>query len=234
MTGQLPVVFFDNRNDLDPNFSRILSSLKIPNPIFFITGNDSLSSNDFTNPIKVIHLSKLDGYAEASFDFSSRYRHLSTNRYEFELACFLRFFAFELLLTELEADRGWLLDCDVWPKTDIRYFEETSSDWFSPDYWDNETISPHSSLMTLSFVSEFNRFLLKTFYQVHSDEVEKKFIQIKQDFGGGGVCDMTALGIFLRKYWKKQWSDSNTVSAGACYLSHSSSKVYTDLGISVR
>jgi hypothetical protein len=124
------------------------------------------------------------------------------------------------------------MDSDVWPKIDIRHFEETSSDWFSPDYWDYETISPHSSLMNLALVREFNRFLTNSFYQGHGEELERKFIQIRQEFGGGGICDMTALGIFLRRYWERPWCDSNTIKAGEFYLSHAISKVQTDLGIS--
>ena len=147
MLSANPIVFFDNRNVFDANFLRILASAKIDNDIIVIVTSPDHKPLKTKNNVSIVDAYSLPGYRELEKKFLGVYQHLSTNTQEFETSCFLRFFAVECLIKKMQLERIWMFDCDVWPTKSISFWNDASSDYLSPDYFDERTISCHSSLL---------------------------------------------------------------------------------------
>jgi len=224
-----PVVFFDNRNVLDANFLRILASAKIDNDIIVIVTSPNHKPLKTKNNVSIVDAYSLPGYREYENKFLGVYQHLSTNTQEFETSCFLRFFAAECLIKKMQLERIWMFDCDVWPTNSISFWNDARSDYLSPDYFDERTISCHSSLLSSALLRQFNKFTLEVFYNEMIPELQERFEQIKSDQLSGGISDMTAMGLFLRNYSNYPWLDSNINGYSEHFLSHTFSRLYLDL-----
>lgn len=230
MLNKAPVVFFDNRPKLDSNFLKILANAEIENEIIILTSDKSTQIPKSKSKIEKVDIQSLSNYAECERQFLSRYIHLSTNSYDFETACFLRFFAVECLVKERNFQWFWLLDCDVWPTKSISIFSKAEESFFSPDYFDFTTISSHSSLMSNALLIEFNEFILNIFYSELIGDLEKRYCISSKEGIKGGISDMTAMGVFLREYSISSWHDSNVFGVNGHFLSHTVSRLHLDFG----
>ena len=224
-----PVVFFDNRSVLDTNFLRILASTKIENSIIVIVTSPDHKLPKTRNNISIVDAYSLPGYREFEKKFLEVYQHLSTNSLKFETSCFLRFFAAECLINKMQLDRIWMFDCDVWPTESISFWDDASDDYLSPDYFDEMTISCHSSLLSAALLRQFNKFTIEIFYNEMLPELQVLFDQMQSNQLSGGISDMTAMGAFLRNQLNHPWLDSNMNGRSEHFLSHTFSRLYLDL-----
>jgi hypothetical protein len=230
MSASIPLVFFDNRKELDVNFLRILRRIEVDATIVILVSHSNHSPPVANSKVLIIDVHTLPEYIEKERAFLLKYRHYSTNSYEFETSCFLRFLALECLAKDLKLKRFWLLDCDVWPTKSLELYNDSKNDYFSPDYFDEMTISSHSSLLSSKVLSEFNEFLINEFYSNMRDDLEKKYEALMSTGSRGGISDMLAMGLFLKQRTDFQWLNSNTDGISGHFLNHTISRIHLDLG----
>jgi hypothetical protein len=230
MSASIPLVFFDNRKELDVNFLRILRRIEVDATIVILVSHSNHSPPVANSRVLIIDVHTLPEYIEKEREFLLKYRHYSTNSYEFETSCFLRFLALECLAKDLKLKRFWLLDCDVWPTKSLELYNDSKNDYFSPDYFDEMTISSHSSLLSSKVLSEFNQFLINEFYSNMRDDLEKKYEALMSTGSRGGISDMLAMGMFLKQRTDFQWLNSNTDGISGHFLNHTISRIHLDLG----
>lgn len=230
MSTSIPLIFFDNRKELDVNFLRILRRIEVDATIVILVSHPNHNLPVVNSKVLIIDVHTLPEYVEKEREFLLKYRHYSTNSYEFETSCFLRFLALECLAKDLKFNRFWLLDCDVWPTKSLELYNQSESGYFSPDYFDEMTISSHSSLLNTKLLSEFNRFLIDEFYTNMKDELMQKYEALTSTGSRGGISDMFAMGAFLKQRNDFHWLNSNTDGISGHYLNHTISRIHLDLG----
>jgi hypothetical protein len=229
----VPIIYFDNRKHINHNFLRIIRTIRISNPVFLISGATKLPSDFPKNKVNFVGLHEIRGYEKISEQFLSNYVHLSTHSYEFETACFLRYFAHQCFMDKLKIDKAFLFDTDVWPAKSLSNYNSAKLSIFSPNHTPSKTISAHSSFLNYSDLYDFNNYLLNEFYQNNIEELKKLFNHMKELNSAGGVSDMLALGMFLQESNNTiKWNDSNKFSFGNSFLNHTFSTLYLDFNIS--
>lgn len=233
MTSLPPIIFYDNRYEIDLNFTRILNSIKIKNDIYIISNSDYNVKSYANLKIYKIQLNHLDGYEDIKNNFLRNYTHLSKNSQKFEEACFLRYFAYKLLVDQLKLKKAFLFDCDVWPTNSLSFFDSHEKSLLSPGHNSKNMISAHSSLFQSKDLTAFTTFLLNEFYQNYFDFLRIFYQQLIDDNRQGGVSDMMALGIFFRDVGHASWTDSNCFTVKNFFINHTFSTLPTELNVTV-
>lgn len=226
-----PILFYDNRDKIDSNFLRILNSLEIKNDIYIITNSDFNIISNLQLRIHKIRLNQLNSYEEIKNHFLQNYTHLSQNSEKFEEACFLRYFAYKMLLDELKIEKAFLFDCDVWPTNSLNLFNSHKKSLLSPGHNSNNMISSHSSLFQSQDLVLFTNFLLNEFYQNYLEYLKQFYQQLIEDKRQGGVSDMLALNIFFRHTGRAPWSDTNYFSVDNYFINHTFSTLPAELNV---
>ncbi len=144
------------------------------------------------------------GYAAAAAEVAGGYRHLSTNRAEFELGCFERWFRLRALF---EAE-GWtdavVLDSDVLLFSDEAAMRRTHLGGAAlglahphkqpPFGW---TTSAHISYWTADRLADFCAFVLRSYTEpAVLARYQEKWGHHVATKAPGGVCDMTTLWLY--------------------------------------
>jgi hypothetical protein len=135
-------------------------------------------------------------YQELWIKFRSNYVHLSTNSSKFELACFERYFAILYAAQSLETEFFWLMDTDLWPTRSIDKLEKDRTLVFSASN-PKDAVSPHMSHWSIDQLRDFVTFLCDEMYQSHRARLQTVFTNLQKLGRPGGVCDMTAIAIWL-------------------------------------
>jgi hypothetical protein len=139
----------------------------------------------------------LQNYINDEFrQFTSLYEHLSTNPYQFELFCFLRWFIVKEFMTKEKIDTCFYIDSDVMLYVDVndefKKFEQY-------DFTVLHRTAAVSSFITKRGIENFCSLLMKTYSNKNTYQYQKikSHFTIRQQYGlGGGVCDMTLLEVF--------------------------------------
>jgi len=163
-------------------------------------------SLDRQTHLHFINLESLNYQKEFNI-FLEKYVHLSTNSKEFELACFERYFALNALFNSLNLSAAWQLDTDVWPSKFLHVFDEFEL-VLSCEYLDRSVISAHASKFSSRCLKDLVSFLNFRLYDDHLEEMTRVFNdRIK---GGllGGICDMRAIGYWLKSSTGIKWHNS--------------------------
>ena len=231
MSSLPPVFFYDNRDKIDSNFMRILNSLKIKNDIYVISNSDFNINPNIELRIHKICLKQLNGYEEIKNHFLHNYTHLSQNSENFEAACFLRYFAYNILLDQLKIEKAFLFDTDVWPTKSLSFFNAHEKSLLSPGRNSNNMISSHSSLFQSKDLVSFTNFLLNELYQNYLEYLKLFYQKLIEDKRQGGVSDMLALNIFFRNIGHAPWSDANYFSVDNYFINHTFSTLPAELNI---
>lgn len=136
-----------------------------------------------------------------AFQFGVHYKHLSTNHYAFELACFERWFVL----------RDWMHangipDC-LYCDTDVLLFCNVENEWHGDAYYaahdftlSMET-SGHTSFWKLYALDAFCRFVWDTYSQRDATfrELERIYGAMRAGKLAGGVSDMLLLKMFMQQ-----------------------------------
>lgn len=128
--------------------------------------------------------------------FVKNYKHLSTNPYNFELFCFLRWFVLKEFMCRQNIEVTFYIDSDVmlYVNTDEEYHKFSQYDFTLL-----HRTAAVSSFINKIGIENFCNFLSKTYSEQNSynfEKIESHFL-IRQKHGlGGGVCDMTLLEYF--------------------------------------
>lgn len=206
MTPEIPFVFFDNRNYLEPYFLTILKKISIDQTTYVLTNALRPESLNKKTNLHFVALESLD-YEKQFSIFERKYVHLSTNSRGFELACFERFFALEALLVRLEIENVWHLDTDILPAPSLHEFDKYEL-VFSSEYLDSSVVSAHTSKFSKSRLTDLTRFMTYHLYDDYLSEMRELFADRMQSGLLGGVCDMRAIGYWLKSNADIKWRNS--------------------------
>lgn len=129
-------------------------------------------------------------------NFIKNYVHMSTNSYQFELMCFLRWFVIKKYMVEKKIDVIFYIDSDVFLYVDVNLEYEKYKQY---DMTLLHRTAAVSSFITMEGINNFCKFLTKTYAEKNTYEFEKikSHYEVRQKFKlPGGVCDMTLLDFF--------------------------------------
>lgn len=141
--------------------------------------------------------------------FREAYRHMSTNPAWYELVCWLRWFHVLEYMERNDLESVLYLDSDIMLYSS---FDQIYSSWGNeasdcalfvpkpqPSPFDFGIASGHASFWTVESLQEFCDFALRTFIDKSMLSIYQRYWEYHQKNKiTGGVCDMTALGMFCK------------------------------------
>ena len=134
-------------------------------------------------------------YIHRIFEFKKLYKHFSTNSYQLELICIIRWFIVYDYMKEMKIKRAFICDSDV-----LIYENLTEIDFKYLKDYDFMLCSSHSkdvtggqSIWNLNKLEDFVKFCFN-FYESQLYNIEKWHKTYKNP---GGICDMTLLYYFI-------------------------------------
>jgi hypothetical protein len=147
-------------------------------------------------------------YLEKFEIFLRNYQHLSSNSFAFELHCFKRFFLLLDFARRLGLEKFWMIDSDVILLENLSHYanEISSSGYVASLSWQHQSdtpmswsISPHISYWTLEALDDFVKFLIDLYLPKNISKLHEKYEFHLNNKIPGGVCDMTALYLWVNK-----------------------------------
>lgn len=133
-------------------------------------------------------------YSDRITQFQKMYKHFSTNSYQLELICIIRWFVVYDYMKEFKIKRAFICDSDV-----LIYENLTEIDAKYLNKYEYMLCSSHSkdvtggqSIWNFDKLQEFVIFCFK-FYKLQMDNIKKWHSTYKSP---GGICDMTLLYYF--------------------------------------
>jgi hypothetical protein len=136
-------------------------------------------------------------YSDRITQFQKMYKHFSTNSYQLELICIIRWFVVYDYMKEFKIKRAFICDSDV-----LIYEDLTEIDLQYLNSYDFMLSSSHSkdlngchSIWNFEKLQEFVIFCFK-FYKHQLPNIEKWY---ETYISPGGICDMTLLYYFTHK-----------------------------------
>jgi hypothetical protein len=194
MSKDIPVVFF-HIGDHDYFKSALRIALKKNQVIHIGSGSQSSDPNyEFVN---------LSDVSEWFSKFSTLYKHLSFNDFNYERVCFLRWFSLMNLMKLKNLNNCFHADSDVaildnmvdafnelgQPETSYALFD------FQENYrW---TASGHCSYWSLPSITKFCNFMIECYSsKERMEKLNEKFNYHLTNSIPGGICDMTLLYLF--------------------------------------
>jgi hypothetical protein len=182
---KIPVVFIHKGYQSYLDYTTRQSSRN--NQVHFIGTN---------NPGNHVTFFDINQYEKYINNFSSVYEHLSTNDYNYELFCFLRWFILKEHMEKNNLDVVFYVDSDVMLYSDITKEYEKFNQF---DLTLLHRTAAISSFFTKTGLDNFCDFLINTFTNKSSYNYKKisSHYYTRKDFGlPGGVCDMTYFDFF--------------------------------------
>ena len=159
----------------------------------FLIGTDNRVSDDN------LYFEDINKYQKYTEKFSSIYEYKSTNPYDYELFCFLRWFILKDFMEQNNLDVVFYVDSDV------MLYVNVDDEFKKYDQFDMTLLhrsAAISSFFTKKGLDIFCDFLIDTFSNKESYNFKKisSHYEVRQKFGlPGGVCDMTYFDFF--HYW---------------------------------
>lgn len=198
--------FLDNRKNNPPivvyHFGRqnyFKSMVALLNRVGFIPIVISEGSLLDKNSVKQLAIPKIDGNDSKWGHFMNVYEHMSTNRYQFELLCFKRWFDMHELMKISDYESFWHFDSDIVISPDFHAYKRqieayNATAFCTLEQNDNFTMSSsaHVSFWRVKDLELFLDFLILV-YKEHKHILLEKWNHHSHNNLLGGVCDMTLL-----------------------------------------
>lgn len=166
-------------------------------------GNEVVLIGDESNSKDCNWIDFKDCQSEEYLYFSNIYEHMSSNPYKFELICFERYF-----LTYEYMKKNHLTDC-VMMDSDVCLYEKITQETFKeadlaisiPEQKTKYSMSAsaHFSYWKIEVMKEMLEFLISS-YKNKLPEIYEKWDWHREKGAPGGICDMTLLYLFAKKY----------------------------------
>lgn len=182
---KIPVIFIHNGYQSYLDYTTKQSSKN--NPIHYIGTH---------NPGEHVNFYDIKKYEKYLKQFSDIYEHLSTNDYNYELFCFLRWFILKEHMEENNLEVVFYVDSDVMLYVDVTDEFEKFNQF---DLTLLHRTAAISSYFTKTGLDNFCSFLMNTFSDKSSYNYQKisSHYYTRKNFGlPGGVCDMTYFDFF--------------------------------------
>lgn len=189
MKTEIPIIFIHKGNSPYLKFALAQAQFSNPHSDIILIGDNSNQHYSETYKHWLIH-----DYSLSATEFSSRYLHLSTNNYDFELFCFQRWFILYDFIVAQEIKAPFVyLDSDVLIMTNVREqvdlfmtFSMTVSRDVGPQY---------SFFRSASVLKELCNLMISFYMDKNLSEGLKGkyltyFTNLKKP---GGICDMTLI-----------------------------------------
>ena len=126
---------------------------------------------------------------------------MSSNRYEFELICFKRYFILKKIMEEIKEENAIMLDSDILTYINFsncdftKYYCGLSINMKQNDYrW---SVSPHCSFWSMEAINDFTKYCIDT-YSNNIEILNNKYNYHKERSIKGGICDMTLLYLWSK------------------------------------
>lgn len=153
------------------------------------------------------------------YDFENSYIHMSTNRLEFELGCFKRYYLLYAFMNKLNIKSCFMLDSDTCVynnlnETNLENYDVACGvvDDEIPNIW---CASPHSSFWKRDSLKNFLLFLNNCYIKKDS-RLEKIWNYHKKKSLNGGISDMVLLRLWINDLQPK-WKNLAEIDAGTVY-----------------
>tara|TARA_Y100000996_G_scaffold389189_1_gene349405 strand:- start:933 stop:1775 length:843 start_codon:yes stop_codon:yes gene_type:complete len=214
---EVPVVIVNKRFSVFPEFEYVIKNAKeYDNRVVFI-GDDPIDINwgaEISDINLILHNSK------DCREFVENYVHMSTNNFQVELFCFLRW----IIL------RDWMKENDVnavlHMDRDILYFANASDEY--PRYSNFEftlsgRTSAHCSFFTFDGLNNFCIYFMNLYRNKDSFDFSRlsSEFQVRQHYGlDGGICDMTLLEKYARFENPHRIGEVSVVTENNGYYDH--------------
>lgn len=192
---QIPV-FFVHIGDAS-YLKTVVTQARKYNDLVFLIGDESNKSycDNWCNIY--------DYYGEEYKLLKTRYKHMSTNSYNFEFSAIAKFLAVYHFAMEKNFSQIMLLDSDLMTYTDFSKLNWENIDaGFSipekqePYIW---TISVHCSFWTIHALKSFIEYLLSVYINDLA-KLEEKWNYDQAHNRTGGICDMTLVYLWYKKH----------------------------------
>ena len=191
----IPIIFFHLGN---PEFlQHSLSQANRTNPAsdIILLGDESNKGYSFVN-----HHNFNDYLDQESEKFVKFYSHLSTNNEQFELICFLRWFAIKNFVDKHSIDKFFYSDSDVLIYCDISKEQEKFQDY---RYTLTHNISAGISFINdTTILQEYCKLITDAYSGedlFNFDKARNHYLLLQKHGRAGGVCDMTFWEILRNK-----------------------------------
>ncbi len=185
----IPVVLIHSGNPEYLKYS--LNKALERNKVYLIGDTDpNISNSNFT------FVQIKDYVTDEYVKFTEIYTHLSTNPFDFELFCFLRWFLLKEFMFRNNIDVSFYIDSDV------MLYVNVNDEYHKYDQYDFTLLhrtAAISSFITKSGITNFCNCLLSIYGNKESynfQKIESHFTIRQKHNLPGGVCDMTLLEFF--------------------------------------
>lgn len=187
---EIPIIFIHYGNS--PYLWTTLYQLRQSNPEVkaYLIGTQETAH--FSPIIQHIEVEK---YEKSKKQLADVYRHFSTNGYEFEFICILRWFILRDFMQENNIQQCFYMDSDVLLYSSISEIKEMVRD----SDMTISGISGHTNFIRLSTLQNFCNYVLARYQAPNAENYFKNYYEnlIAQQ-GAGGVSDMTFLTEFIQ------------------------------------
>ena len=151
--------------------------------------------------------------------FKTLYKHMSTNRTEFELGCFKRYYLLQAFINKMHFDTCFMMDSDVCVYADLTHMNLGRYDVACgvvddeiPNIW---CASPHSSFWTKDALNRFLEFMEAT-YEKHDSGLYDIWEYHQKNGIFGGVSDMVLLRLYINDE-QRQWKNLAIADKGEVF-----------------
>lgn len=143
----------------------------------------------------------IDDYLKKANEFKKKYIHLSSNKYDYELFCFQRWFIIEEFMTRNNIETALCLDTDVLLYCNVN---KEFSKYLKYDFTICRHNLPCATLMKIDTIKKFTNFITTLYtnnnYLLQLKQINQNSFNNKgQRISLVGVSDMTAFDFYQKK-----------------------------------
>lgn len=197
----LPVVFIHLGEIPTYLYKAIDQAASFGNQIYLLT--DTPPRDDLVNANVV----NVKPYSLDQTAFASRYRHMSSNPFEFEFICIYRWFILKNFMQALDLERVLYLDSDVYLYCHTREIQQNYEDrsfefaYSVPQdqadfYWAGTACC---AIWTITGITRFCELIFSLYEPGYHNLLHDKWAWHQRSNTPGGVCDMTLLYAFAKE-----------------------------------
>lgn len=188
--NHIPIIIVNKGNPYYLQY--VINQAKLFNP-----DNDIILLGDKANSkLKNVKHSYIADYFSIAKDFESVYKHMSSNSYSFEIFCFQRWFSILEYVLKNNINAFLCMDSDflLYESVDTMYESIKSS-----DFTICRKITPNCTFFKASSLQTFCDFIRELYLdRKYLKELEGLYKGLVDEGRKGGICDMTAFGLYQK------------------------------------